>query len=242
MRPPPQDTAGRARRLSFAVAGLLLLAAALVSPLCRLAATLVSAHMAQHIVLVALAPPLLALALPVRRRGLAAPARLGLWTALYGGAIWLWHLPPVYEAALQGRAAHLLMYGSLLLAAGGFWLSILAAARSGDSQPGLALLALLVTFVHTGLLGALLVFARGLWYPLLAPGARAWALTPLEDQQLAGLIMWIPMGTAYLVAALTVAASRLAQLEDRTAAEGLGAGARSLPPKAIRRPGRSAAA
>ena len=73
---------------------------------------------------------------------------------------------------------------------------------------------LLATFVHTGLLGALLSFSPAPWYAIMAPGAIAYGFSPLADQQLAGLIMWVPMGAIYLVAALALAGKALRSLEE----------------------------
>ena len=208
----------------FAV-GFVLLVVALVSPLCRLAASLASAHMVQHLILVALAPPLLAAGaapmlsrlLPRRfRSDMSALLRKPAVAAgLYGAAIWFWHIPHFYTAALTSIPAHLVMYGSLLAAALLFWSVVLGAARSAE-QAGMAVLILLGTLVHTGMLGALLSMSRTVWYPVMSTGSVAWGLTPLEDQQLAGLIMWVPMGLAYLVAALAVVAAALANLRART--------------------------
>ena len=193
--------------------GWLLLAAALVSPLCRMAASLASAHMVQHVILVALAPPLLLLG----TRSLARPAPHLLQTllrptaasALYAGAIWLSHLRPVYEAALIDPIAHVATVAVLLAAALIFWASLMAGAVSGA-----AMMIAFGALLQTGVLGALLTFARHPWYPLFGDRPLFWGLTPLEDQQLAGLIMWIPMGSVYLAAGLVVLAGMLARLEQ----------------------------
>jgi cytochrome c2 len=89
-----------------------------------------------------------------------------------------------------------------------FWWTVLERRHGRLGWPG-AVIALFTTAVHTGLLGALLTFSTRLWYPLYAPATAAWGLTPLEDQQLAGLIMWIPGGLAYVIAALALLASWL---------------------------------
>jgi putative membrane protein len=60
--------------------------------------------------------------------------------------------------------------------------------------------------LHTGALGALLVIARHAWYPVYGDGPGTWGLTALEDQQLGGLIMWVPCGLVYMAAALAIAA------------------------------------
>ncbi len=200
--------------------GLLLLGLAVLSPLCRLAANLVWVHMVQHVILVALAPPLLVLGMraiqvaeqPGYVRRLAAHP--GRCAAVYGILIWLWHAPRFYEAALLDPRIHLLMYGTLVASAMLFWTGILSARRDGAAQGGWAILALLITFVHTGLLGALLLFSPRLWFPLLAGTSATWGMAPLADQQLAGLIMWVPMGAIFLLAALWVASGALSHSDD----------------------------
>jgi cytochrome c oxidase assembly factor CtaG len=210
-------------QLGGCVAGMLLLALAVISPLCRLAATLASAHMVQHVLVVAAVPPLLVIggALATMRRGLpltgAAPEwleRPALACALYAAAIWLSHVPAIYQAALLEPAAHLLLLAFQLGAGLLFWQVMLgAAATAGDGRNariGGALLIAFATFMHTNLLGALLSFASAPWYPLyeLRP-VVAWGLSPLADQQLAGVIMWVPMSTLYLAAGLALMARLL---------------------------------
>lgn len=228
------------RQVVYAAAGWLVLAAALVSPLCRLAATLVSAHMVQHMLLVAVAPPLLVLAapLPVIRAALpqgwqsllgALSARIaGSWRRLggplaagaaYGAAIWLWHLPILYQAVLLDPLLHIFAYAALIGVSLLYWAGVVTAGRDSANGYGAAILSLLATLMHTGLLGALLTFARVPWYPLLSGGAGYWGLSPLADQQLAGLVMWMPMGTIYLVASLIAAAAWLAAAARPTATQ-----------------------
>lgn len=203
------------RRALF-LAGWLLLAVALVSPLCRLAASSASAHMAQHAILVALAPPLLVLGLTRGRRDARSTwPGLPAVSLAYGAAIWLAHAPRVYEAALDGPAAHLLLLAVLLGSGLLFWDQVLRRARAGE-----AILALFLAMVHTGLLGALLTFAPRPWYPVFAGRVEAWGLSPLEDQQLAGLLMWVPMGGVYLAVALALLARVLARLENDPAGAG----------------------
>lgn len=220
-------------RIACFAGGWLALALALVSPLCRMAATLVSAHMVQHLVLVAVAPPLLALGgtgtalqavLPRRLPGGALlPGAACRWlqgpgvaAAIYGALIWLWHVPWLYQEALVAPLLHLFMYGTLLAAGLLFWNSLIDAASRAPECQVAALAASLVTTIHTGLLGALLTFSPALWYPLLAPRAGAWGLSPLEDQQLAGLLMWVPMGLLFTGAAAALGAAWLAAMEKRT--------------------------
>lgn len=214
------------------VLGLLALALALVSPLCRLASTLASAHMVQHAILVAVAAPLLALGrtastlacvLPGRwRRSIQPRARAGSIFAaaiVYGAAIWLWHLPSLYEGALQSRSVHLLAVFSLVAASLWFWQGIADACRSASESAWAAGIALLATMIHTGVLGALLTFSLRPWYPLLAARLEAagWGLAPLDDQQLAGMIMWVPMGLIYFGAGIAVMAAWLSALSEAKA-------------------------
>lgn len=202
-----------------AAAGILVLAVALISPLCRLSANLAWSHMLQHLAIVALAPPLILLGAPERalRFALRAPQPQG-YTAerrdrqqltaafAYGAAIWIWHIPWLYEAALASASMHLLFLTSLLFVSFWFWREVICAPPASVGTTGFILLA---TLIHTGMLGALLTFSRQVWYPAMTPGALLWGLQPLEDQQLAGLIMWIPMGAIYLFAGLLVVSAHL---------------------------------
>ncbi|WP_146618816.1 cytochrome c oxidase assembly protein [Rhodoplanes elegans] len=220
-----EGTAPPAWRIVLFGTGWLLLVVAVVSPLCRLAAHLAWAHMVQHVILVALAPPLLLLGARsvwagpedarAREAGVASwlgrPAGAGL---AYGAAIWFWHVPGFYEAALRDGGLHLVMLGTLLGVSLTFWHSLLVAARSGAGAALAAAPVLLATLMHTGMLGALLTFSPGLWFPLMAQGALAFGLSPLADQQLAGLIMWVPMGLVYMAAALGLVARGLAATGD----------------------------
>jgi putative membrane protein len=202
------------RRRTWFIAGWLLLALALISPLCRMAATLVSAHMVQLMLLAGPATALLALARPGRaltaaipaaryrlqpRTAASRPSRVGVATLGYGAAIWLWHAPPIYTAIVSSALWHWLAFAALIAVSLVFWARIVAALRHDIAA---ALAALLGTLMHTGLLGALLTFAPRILYPVLADGASAWHLEPLQDQQLAGLIMWVGGGVFYLLAAL----------------------------------------
>jgi cytochrome c oxidase assembly factor CtaG len=203
--------------------GMLLLAVALVSPLCRLAATLASAHMVQHVLIVAVIPPMLVLGQPLltMQRGLRGAIRLNIsgWldrpipaSAVYAAAIWLSHAPIVYQAALVDPTIHLLLLAFQLGAGLLFWRIIVRCVSCPEirrDQAGPSLLMAFSTFMHTGLLGALLTFASAPWYPIYGSGPQAWGLTPLEDQQLAGLIMWVPMSAVFLAAGLAVMAKLL---------------------------------
>lgn len=184
---------GGAGRDLPAAAAFTVLAVAFVSPLCALSSALFSARVAHHALLIVVAAPLFAFAAPRAR-----PLPLAAVAAAHVVAVWLWHAPEPYAWALSSDAAYWLMQVSLLGSATAFWATVRTAG------PLAAAGALLAVMMATGLLGALITFAA---QPLYAPhllSPAAWGLTPLSDQQLAGLIMWAPMALAYLVAALAL--------------------------------------
>lgn len=221
--------AGRA--LAFSL-GLVLLAIALIWPLDAWAERAFSAHMGQHMVLLVLAPPLLLAGRPlsvwlralpaawrpgfVAWRDTVAPPALRGWLAragpaswLHGAALWAWHAPWLFELALRNDLVHWLEHLTLLGSGLLFWWVLMRAPRQALG-PGL--LALLATVIHSGLLGALITLAPRPLYGIYAErGAMA---DVLADQQLAGLIMWVPMGTVYLVAALVLAGRALRSPES----------------------------
>jgi putative membrane protein len=206
--------------------GWLALAAALVSPLDALSDRLFSAHMVQHEILMLVAAPLLVLGRPLAAfawalpqqalRQLSAPWRSG-WAAqgwraltdplsawvLHALALWAWHIPSVFDAAIESPPLHALQHASFLGSALLFWWAALGSG-SRPGRRGVALALLFTTMLHTGALGALLALAPTPWYPHYALAAGA-GLDPLEDQQLGGLVMWVPGGLAYLAAGLVVA-------------------------------------
>ncbi|ANY76976.1 hypothetical protein BB934_01040 [Microvirga ossetica] len=206
-------------------AGIVLLIVALLSPLEGLSKLLLSAHMVQHILLIAIAPPLLVLgkpevawlwALPESwRRGLArqrgtrsvlaflAPCARPVPAALiHMGTLWIWHSPALFDAALESNLVHwlehVLFFGTALL----FWRGVIK-ARSGREAAAGALIACFITLLQSGLLSALLSFAREALYH--TPNTAVWGLTALEDQQLAGAIMSLPMCGIYLLTGLAMA-------------------------------------
>jgi putative membrane protein len=188
-------TRAQPRRRAAGAAALMVLVVTFVSPLCALSSALFSARTVHHVLLVAAAAPLLSAALPPPRAKLPLAATVAVQTAVF----WAWHAPGAYGAALSNEAIYGLMQLSLLGSATLFW----RAARSAESWP--AAIGQIATMIQMGLLGALLALApKAIYAPHLAT-AQAWGLTPLEDQQLAGLIMWIPAGTIYLAAAVAAA-------------------------------------
>lgn len=175
--------AGRSRP---GMAALAVLALALVSPLCALSSALFSARVLHHVLLVAVAAPLLALARPAAR-----PQGVGLPFLLATAALWLWHAPAPYDAALADKGLYALMQASLLGTATLFWRAALS-RPAGSGAPWV-----LLAYVAMGLLGALLTFAPDPLYAAHAAAPLLWGLSPLEDQQLGGLLMWVPAGLPY---------------------------------------------
>jgi putative membrane protein len=123
-------------------------------------------------------------------------------------AVWVWHAPVLYQATLGSELVHTLQHASFLVTALLFWWALLRGHEGRVGRPA-SVIYLFTTAMHTSLLGALLTFSERLWYPLYDESTSAWGLTPLEDQQLAGLIMWVPAGLVYLIAALALCAAVL---------------------------------
>jgi putative membrane protein len=227
---------------SFA-AGVAVLLVALVSPLDRLSASLFSAHMVQHLLLILVAAPLLVagsagtaigLALPVpARRTVRALERHG-WTravtavltrpvvvlVLHITALYLWHLPTFYQAALSNDTIHALEHACFFGTAWLFWWLVIDEKGRRKLGNGAAVLFVFLAGFASGALGALLTFAPTALYPLQALGARGWGLTPLEDQQLAGLIMWVPAGVVYVLTAAVLFLKWMSEMDAAVAREG----------------------
>ena len=183
-----------------------------VSPLCALSSALFSARVLHHILLVTAVAPLLALAFP-QRHGFSRHdslhhsgfAPLAVLVAAHAIILWFWHAPGPYAWGLASVPAYWLMQLSLLGSAWLMWRAILAPSV----QPGPAMMALAATIGQMGLLGAVIVFARTPLYPVHLASTAAWGLTPLTDQQLAGLLMWVPAMLPYLGVGLWIAWSSL---------------------------------
>jgi cytochrome c oxidase assembly factor CtaG len=144
-----------------------------------------------------------------RRLANAAPLR-SLWSWLtrpinatigHGAAIWLWHAPALFDAAVENVTLHRLQHVSFFVTALFFWQAMLR-----RSARGAAFGHVFLTMLHTSLLGALIALAPHVLYRVQTAQSAAWGLTPLEDQQLAGLVMWAPAGAIYAGAALALAA------------------------------------
>jgi putative membrane protein len=181
----------RARGAPLAALAGLVFALAWLSPLCALSVALFAARSAQHLLVVLCATPLLALALDRRWPGRAAWP--GVAAVVFGAIFWFWHLPRPYAATFAADGiAYWAMHLSIAVSALWLWLAIL----SGRSErPAGAIVAGLVTGIQMGVLGALLTFAPRALYAWHLPALTLpWGLTPLDDQQLGGLLMWVPGG------------------------------------------------
>jgi putative membrane protein len=217
--------------------GWLSLVLALDSPLHKLGEELFSAHMTQHEVLMVIAAPLIVLSKPLIASLFAVPeswrisagafaktqtfssawiwisAPLTVWL-LHGLTIWMWHVPLLYQATLDNEFIHALQHISFFGTALLFWWTLIH-GRYGRLGYGVAFVYVFTTALHTSILGALMTFTQRVWYPLYDGRTAAWHLSPLEDQQLGGLIMWIPSGIVFLVVGLAMFAAWLGESERR---------------------------
>lgn len=188
--------AHRAREMSFKLSALACVTVLFVSPLCALGSALFSARVIHHLILTTILAPLIVGGLSLHRRHM--PGSLAVLTAIQALTFWAWHAPQLYAAALGNDAVFWLMQVTITGTAVLWW------AKLRQAPSAAAVAALLATMVQMGLLGALLTFANTALYPPHWLTTRAWGLTPLEDQQIAGLVMWAPASAIYLLVALTI--------------------------------------
>ena len=185
------------RRSAWTALGLA--AVLYLSPLCALSAALFSVRVLHHLLLVGLVAPLLAIAsLRPRQDSDARPAGIGGPALVFGLVLWLWHAPALYAWGLTTVGGYWLMQGSLLASAVWFWRQAL---RHDQPWSG-AVAVLFATAAHMGLLGALIVFAARVLYPVHAAATLDWGVAPLDDQQLGGLLMWVPAIVPFMAAGL----------------------------------------
>ena len=198
---------------------------ALASPIDAMSEALFSAHMVQHLLLLVVAAPLMVIGAPIlpfmwampigARKGVGKWRRRNSWVratvhrltspsvvfALQSVALWLWHLPAMYQLALRNPAVHAIEHLSFVITASMFWWVLAQPVGRRRVNVGGGLLMIGGTLAQGAALGALLTFSKTAWYPAHTNGALLWGMTALGDQQLAGLIMWVPAGLAYLGAA-----------------------------------------
>lgn len=167
-------------------AATFVLAVTFLSPICALSSALFSARVLHHVLLVAVAAPLLALARPAR-----SETGVGLPFLIATALLWFWHLPRAYDAALSDMAIYWVMQGSLLGSAWAFW-------RATFSQPaGSGVGWVFAAYLAMGMLGAILTLTPEALYAAHATAPLAWSMSALADQQLGGLVMWMPAGLPF---------------------------------------------
>ncbi|MFO1061774.1 MAG: cytochrome c oxidase assembly protein [Dongiaceae bacterium] len=222
------------------VLGMLTLVLALESPIDTIAEQLFSVHMVQHLLLMLVAAPLFVWSRPVTtvlwtlprtaRRAvgrwwatgttgrlvawLAAPLSVWSW---FCGLFVFWHLPVPYAWALTREPVHVLEHLCFFVSAFAFWAVVIEPSGRRRLDYGATMLFVATAAILSGLPGALMVLTGRPFYAIHAAGAARWGLTALEDQQLAGLIMWIPAGFAYLLAVLVLLALWLREADRRAA-------------------------
>lgn len=224
----------RKRQIMF-WGGWATLAIALASPLDPLGEELFAAHMVQHELMMLIAAPLLILARPgapllrglprwgargvgvlLRGRGLS---RFWNWLAsplvawlVHLVVLWGWHVPVLFSAGLQNTWIHALQHLSFLWVALLFWWALVRSSKRGSA---VGVIYLFTTAIHASVLGALLTFAPSVWYHPYLATAPHWGLSAMEDQQLGGLIMWMPSGLVFIAAALVEVAGYMRNSERR---------------------------
>ena len=214
------------------------LVVSVLPPLDALAVELFSAHMAQHELMMLAGAPLVIAGrpmstclwgVPVRWRGavgrtLQSPPARSAWRvltaplvawALHGLAIWVWHLPALYDLAVGNEGVHAAQHAMFVGTAALFWWGLLY-GRYGRAGYGAAVFYVFTTVVHTGILGAAVTFAGVPLYPVYAAPAARRGIDLLADQQIAGLLMWIPAGVVLTLLGVALFAAWLGEAERRS--------------------------
>jgi putative membrane protein len=209
-------------------AAIIAIVIALVSPLEAASAATASAHMIQHVLLILVAAPLFVVSRPLAAflRGLppqivraaatrgrslltavrssrALDAAIVVWL-LHAGVLWVWHAAVPYGAALDNRLVHFGEHATLIITALLFWRVVLGPRVEARRRYALSALLVFTMGLQSVFLSVLLTFSVTPWYSAYAGTTRAWGLDPLADQQLAGVIMWVPAGTIYVGAAIAL--------------------------------------
>lgn len=209
-----------------------------VPPIDSLSIQFFSVHMIQHELMMLVGAPLLILGRPLQRcltgmpdllrvpaaHALQAPAMARAWRvltaplvawALHGLAIWAWHMPALYDAAVGNEAVHTVQHAMFVGTSTLFWWGMLY-GRYGRAGYGAGVFYVFLTVVHTGILGAMVTFAGTPLYPIYAAPAAAHGIDPLVDQQRAGLLMWIPAGIVMTLLGLALFAAWLGESERKS--------------------------
>lgn len=221
------------------LAALVTVVIALLSPIDAIGGFLLSGHMVQHVLLTAVAAPLIAWAapgvailrgtpVPIRRRLVSTRRRTGIDATVISQArspiarwlllvsmLWLWHSSVLYGLAIRNDVVHALEHVSFLGAAVLFWTVIIGPVRA-RLAPGAAILAVFTLTLQGIVLSMLLTFSPIVWYDAYADAAPGWGLEPLADQQLAGVIMWVPTGFIHTGILLAILLRWLSAIDDPT--------------------------
>lgn len=228
----------RSWQVACFAAGQAVVLIALLSPIDALSDALFSAHMTQHELLMIVAAPLVVFGRPLVAmlwglpaawrapvgRFLQRPTIAAAWRATthplvvlvaHGAVVWAWHARGPFEAALHDEAIHAVQHLSFFASAALFWWSLLH-GRFGRVGYGVSVAFVFATAMHTSLLGALITVARSLWYPAYVEPTVRWGRDPMEDQQLAGILMWVPAGALLAAVALALFAAWLREAERRS--------------------------
>ena len=232
-----------AGRLITAMTGLATVIVALSSPLDALGHQLLLAHMIQHFLLMAVAPPLLwmgapvapmllGLPRPIRRRVAIALASRPLrplthvladprvsWAA-FVIAFWVWHIPALYDRSLGSDSWHHVQHACFFATAVLFWRPVILPWPARSSWPRWAMIPYLaLAELQNSTLAAILTFADRVIYPAYETLPRRWDITALEDQSIAGVIMWVPGSLAFLLPMLwLIVTAVVASASDRVGA------------------------
>jgi putative membrane protein len=239
------SAAGRSHGISYRAAasffaGWVSLVIALIGPFHTLSEALFSAHMTQHEILMLVSAPLMVLGRPQIAAVWALPRQWkrsvttvvnndqfsAIWHfisasfaafLIHAAALWIWHVPALFDATQDDPWIHALQHASFFGTALLFWWAIINSSLDWRSS-FVGVLFLFLTSLHSGILGAFLTFTRQIWYPVYSTTTNAYGLSPLEDQQAGGLIMWVPAGLVYIGAGLVLFARLLGQTEKRALA------------------------
>jgi putative membrane protein len=211
----------------------------LIGPFHELSEALFSAHMTQHEVIMLVSSPLIILGRSHIAAAWATPKNFksylvgitnnrtlsSVWRFVSSGpaallihavALWVWHIPVLFNATLSSDFVHALQHMSFFGTAILFWWAIVNSSLDWRNSL-VCVFYLFITSLQSGVLGAFLTFTRRAWYTPYLDTTAAWGLTPLEDQQLGGLIMWVPAGLVYIGAGLFMFMRLLESSEPRPA-------------------------
>ena len=244
---------GTSRLVAF-MAGIASLILGLSPPVDALAPVLLQAHMIQHLLLMIVAPPLLWMGAPVAPMLLGLPKPIRRWVAIalasplgrylarvlaspvvsgaaFFIAFWTWHVPALYDLALRSDLWHHVEHACFFATAVLFWRPVILPWPARSAWPRWAMIPYLVLGdLQNSVLAAILTFSDHVIYPAYDAVPRSPGFSALEDQAIAGVIMWVPGSLAFLLPVLWIVATVMVTREpDRTASAGQNAQALTVP-------------